>query len=285
MSKLETPLRILGLRRGALLAVTAALAVFLLAIGSTPAIERVHFKNGHTIEALKVVEKDDMIFLHMADGSRIGFPKELVKERDKNAKAAKARAKPNRSGFGGRGPSMRQLHGYRNRLSKMNRNVRLAGSSARRPESHKGPSTYGFSYKGSGFNGGERIPSSSPNSINLLADPAPGASVFGPGKDMASELVNVNGRPVSVDDAVRAMPGNNPTPRRHMSRGLKPMPGVDMSNPLKGIDKSELMKKRQASGQGQGQGQGGASAPQPSAKQPEPTTPGKQEAQPQKKSD
>jgi hypothetical protein len=163
-----TRFRIPGSRRAAVLAVMVSLAVALLAIGTTSAAERVHFKNGHTITAMKVSIEGDMVFLTMQDGSRVGFPKELVKDLEQNAKPARLRS-ANRSGHGGRGPSLTDLNGYQRQLGKADKNMRLAGSTRNRDPNHKGPYTYGFSYQGSGYNGGERRrPSGSSNGINVF---------------------------------------------------------------------------------------------------------------------
>jgi hypothetical protein len=147
--------RVFDSRRAAVLAVIVAFGVSLVAIGAASAEERVRFKNGHTITALKVTVKEDMVFLTMRDGSRVGFPKELVAELEENVKPAKRRS-ANLSGHGGRGPSLSELDGYQRQLNKADNNVRLSGNTRNRNPDHEGRYTYGFSYRGSGRNGGER---------------------------------------------------------------------------------------------------------------------------------
>ena len=154
------------LRGGLLMIALVGFALSLLAVAPADAGDRVRFKNGHSIVAVKVTVEGDFVYLTMEDGSRVGFPKELVADLEEGVKAPRSRAR-NTSGYGGRGPSMRQLSGYQAQQRQAGEGLRLSGNTAQRDPHHKGPATYGFSYKGSGYNGGMQRQRTN-NAINVF---------------------------------------------------------------------------------------------------------------------
>jgi hypothetical protein len=166
MTTPTTRIRTFTLRRGLLVAVLAGFAISLLAVAPAEAGERVRFKNGHTIVAMKVSIEGDFVYLTMKDGSRVGFPKELVADLEEGVSAPKSRSR-NTSGYGGRGPSMTDLSGYKKHMRQSGQGLQLSGNTANYDPNHTGPRTYGFSYRGSGYNGGVKRPPRQ-NGINVF---------------------------------------------------------------------------------------------------------------------
>lgn len=205
------------------------LALVLLAGAIAQAGERVRFKNGHSIVAAKVAVEGDFVYLTMFDGSRIGFPKELVEDLEQGVKRPHTRV-PNVAGYGGRGPSMRELSGYQAYLRRAGDNTYLAGNTAMYDPDHKGRRTYGFSYKGSGSDGGMLKPPETRNGINLFdymydkANAVPQVDLSSPD----SARIDAGDRPGS-DPKTRLIPVVPPV---EGAAGAKPAPkGLPSSNP------------------------------------------------------
>lgn len=91
----------------------AAIAAALFAAALVPdafAVDRVHFKNGHVIEVREIRTEGKMAFLKLPDGSQMGIPAALIDKVEGNAEPLAQRGTVTQNV---RGPSLTQLHGYR----------------------------------------------------------------------------------------------------------------------------------------------------------------------------
>jgi hypothetical protein len=206
------------LRSGLLLAAAAGFALSLLAVAPADAAERIRFKNGHTITAVKVKIEGDFIYLTMKDGSRVGFPKELVAELEEGVKAPVERL-TNVSGYGGRGPSMRELNGYQKNM-RQSKGLHLSGNTALRDPSHRGPHTYGFSYKGSGADGGVQRQRQQ-NGINVFDYMERGTEALAGPQQQASSPAADEKNQRSGPSRERAIPQIKPFEPKEKKKGLK----------------------------------------------------------------
>lgn len=126
-------------------------ALFAAAIlaASAPALagERIEFKNGHRLVVESSRVEGDTVFVKLADGSEVGFPKALI------AEVEEGHSPGGRSGIGNgspRGKSFEELNGYQRAVRERDQGQSIAFNQATMRSVKPGTRlSVGFAYKGS----------------------------------------------------------------------------------------------------------------------------------------
>jgi hypothetical protein len=114
--------------------------------------QRVHFKNGHVLDVEKATEDGNVVYLKLADGSEVGFPKALIEKIESGSQIQASSASRSNRGHAMRGQSLTNLPGYQRQVAEsrgqLDREVRMKSDFGEGKGADR-PVTVGYSRWGS----------------------------------------------------------------------------------------------------------------------------------------